>query len=290
MPLVRAGEGLNNPKLKAGLGDLAGLVGNWNSAPGTAATGYNVMPVPAANVKPAGYLLKDFAYFEQMTFSALPGTAPNRGATFQQDAYVLFYAQRVYFAEGPAENGLVHAENGSWLHMVYDSQPVGAYAPPFLPPPTKVQPPATAYVKQVSVPHGNDILATGSSEHYDGPPTDFPTADNTVLPFSDTTLHVEDPNTVLQKEIDALAARRISVASTVELNMSSSNSGGSVTNIEFEDRHADVTKFSTVFNVQTLSDGTKQLQYSQSIWMDLLVNGAKAQFVHIDANTLVPAP
>lgn len=281
-PLVRAGNGQDQPALAAGLGALVGLVGNWNSPPDAGATGYNVMPVPTAGA-PDGYLLIDGPYFEQMTISALPGTAANRSNTFEQVAYPLFYEQRVYFAAGPNVNGLVHAENGSWLHMVYQTEPGE-------PTDTKTQPAATAYVKQVSVPHGNDVLATGSSKGpYPGPPTDYPTADATALPFSDPTKKVIDPNTVLGKQIDALAAKGVTVVSTTEIDVSTANVGGAMTNVHFEHRRADVTKFASVFYVQELSDGTTQLQYSQTMWLDLLIGDKVEKFVHIDANTLVKA-
>lgn len=281
-PLVRDGKGQDIPAQAAGLGALVGLVGNWNSPPGAAATGFNVMPVPAGSA-PDGYELFNATYFEQMTISALPGTAANRASTFQQVGFPLFYEQRVYFADTAAENTLIHAENGSWLHLQYQSESGE-------PPNTQMQPAATAYVKQVSVPHGNDVLATGSTKGpYDGPPTDYPKADDTVLPFSDPSKKVVDPNTYLQRQIDELAANGVTVQQTTEINVSSANPGGAMTNIEFEQRNAKVTKFSSVFYIQELSNGTTQLQYSQSMWLDLLINGTVGKFVHIDANTLVSA-
>ncbi len=279
-PLVRAGGG---EKTQAqGLQALVGLVGNWNSPSGNAATGYNIMPVPAVGM-PGGYQMLDTPYFEQMTISALPGTAANRGGTFEQVASPLFYEQRVYFTNKSPEldNTLVHAENGSWLHFVYADQ-FGE------PPSTQHQPPATAYVKQVSVPHGNDVLAVGASTGpVPGPPKAFPKADDTVLPFSDPARGVRDPNEVLQRQLDTLAARGVTVTSTTEITVDTANEGGAMSNIEFEQRHANVTRFATTFFIEELSDGTTQLQYSQSMWMDLAIGAVTKKFVHIDANTLV---
>lgn len=280
-PLVREGNGQLNPELVKGLGLLVGLVGNWNSPPGAVATGYNVMPVPAVG-KPGGYELIDGAYYEQMTISALPATAANRGGTFQQVASPLFYEQRVYIAQGPTAGSVVHAENGSWLHLVYSDQPGEL-------PTTKTQPQATAYVKQVSVPHGNDVLATGASVGpYDGPPKSFPKADDTVLPFSDSSLDVVDPNTMLQHQLDGLAAQGITVERTTEIRVDTDNVGGAMTNIAFERRHARVTRFASTWYIEELSNGTTQLQYSQSMWLNLLIGDAFERFMHIDANTLVP--
>lgn len=281
-PLVRPGNGQKMADIAAGLGELVGLVGNWNSPPGAMATGYNVMPVPAAGA-PGGFQLINGPYFEQMTISALPGNAANRGGTFQQVAWPLFYEQRVYFGAGPNENTVVHAENGSWLHLTYGQQPDE-------PPTTMTQPPATAYVKQVSVPHGNDVLATGTSVGpYDGAPKAFPTADKTALPFSDPSLGVIDPNVMLQKQLDALEASGVTVVKTTEIHVDTDNPGGAMTNIDFEKRHANVTRFASTWFIEELSNGSCQLQYSQTMWLSLLIGDSFERFVHIDTNTLVPA-
>lgn len=292
-PLVRAGGGEKSQA--KGLQALVGLVGNWHSLPGAAATGSNTMPVPAVTPKvmpvpPAdikdGYQMLNTEYFEQMTISALPGTAANRGGTFEQVASPLFYEQRVYFTNNSAEldNTLVHAENGSWLHFVYADQ-FGE------PPTTGQQPAATAYVKQVSVPHGNDVLAVGASTGpYQGPPRSFPQADHTVLPYSDPSRGVPDPNAGLQLQLDALGEKGVTVVSTTEITVDTDNPGGAMTDIEFEQRHATVTRFASTFYIEELSDGTTQLQYSQSMWMDLVIGDVTKKFVHIDANTLVRVP
>ena len=57
-----------------------------------------------------------------------------------------------------------------------------------------------------------------------------------------------------------------------------------MTNIVFEQKKANVTAFSTTFWLETLSDGSLQLQYSQTIEMTLMQDNVV--FVHIDANTL----
>jgi hypothetical protein len=286
-PLIPDGGGENNSTILKNLGALAGLIGTWNSPTGADATGYNVMPLPADNVQPQGYLLKNFFYYEELTFSVPQGTAPNRGGDFQQNCYILFYEQRVYFAENPAVNMLVHAENGTWLHLVYDAQPAGAYAPPTLPPPTQMQPANVAYVKQVSVPHGNSILATGGLKTYNHAPTaaDYPTADRSMLPFTDPS--VKDPNTVLMPALTNLVASKgTRVSKTDQIQVSTANDDGQVTNITFEKGHADVTGFDTTFYIVTLANGEVVLQYSQTIAFDLLINGKLTPFLHIDANTL----
>ena len=46
----------------------------------------------------------------------------------------------------------------------------------------------------------------------------------------------------------------------------------------------------TTFYIITLANGDVVLQYSQTIWFDLLVNGTLTPFQHIDANTLTKVP
>ena len=88
-----------------------------------------------------------------------------------------------------------------------------------------------------------------------------------------------NPNKALQ---DALAGQTIT--KTVRFDVSTRNPGGAVTNIVFERKRANVTAFSTTFWLETLSDDSLQLQYSQTIEMTLMQQNVV--FYHIDANTL----
>lgn len=77
------------------------------------------------------------------------------------------------------------------------------------------------------------------------------------------------------------------------IKVSSSNPGGNVDNILFEDRHAQISGFDTTFWITQLditgsgSSERWQLQYSQTIHMILLVNNIRIPFLHVDANTLL---
>ena len=306
-PLVRDGGGENVAKVQAGLGPLFDLIGTWNNSASPPQAGYNVMPLPQATARNK-YILKNFNYFEEMTFSAIAGSVPNRGGNYQQDGYVLFYEQRVFFGEGAAPdavNTLVHAENGSWLHLKTLQQKQGPYgmdgfipAPP-APASIPAQDPTRNIVKQVSVPHGNSILAVGTFQKLDGPPTipnvsTLPTGNGVTAGFNDP-FGPDDPgnimvnpNKTLQDALAGQTSRRtpggLSVTNTVKFNVSTRNPGGGVTNIVFEQKRANVTAFSTTFWLETLSDGSLQLQYSQTIEMTLMQDDVV--FLHIDANTL----
>ena len=127
---------------------------------------YNVMPLPQ---DPPGYILKNFTYYEVIKFNddndiALPASAPNRGKDSLQVPTALFYEQQVYFADGPGIDNIVHVENGAWLNLVTGKKLVGPYPPPgkiMLDDPNK-QPSDMTIAKQISVPHGNSILALGA--------------------------------------------------------------------------------------------------------------------------------
>ena len=307
------------------------LVGTWNSSASTP-SGYNVMPLPAGNkqmqtpTSSDDWINKNFYYYEEMTFTA-PGEAPNRGQLFQQGCYGLAYEQRVYFAPNTAgvgglvyqpavaaanENGLVHYENGLWLHSQFEAQPEGAYGaalpyPPIdpgtgqpIPTPT---PPANPIVKQVSVPHGNSIMALGAATYIDGLPT-HDTGTLSERPFSlDPT--IPNPALVLQVRVDELSKLTGKTFKTTLLSVSTDRgTGGSVTNIPFEVGNADVSGYQMDMWIIDIYDSATDtapsetvLQYLQKIPMTFYINqsptpggkggeGTQETFYHITANSL----
>ena len=217
---------------------------------------------------------------------------------------MLFYEQRVYFGydAGAAANTLVHAENGDWLHLINVPQDEGANENPSDPEPLPtggIPTPTFPIVKQVSVPHGNSILAVGNSAVGTGAPTipnvsTIPTGTTTPALLSiynngvyDKTNLMLNPNYILQQQIGKNNVGQKAIESYITLNVSSKNGNGDVRNILFEYKKAKVTAFNTTFWLEKLMDGTQQLQYSQTIEMSFLDNPG-VTFYHIDANTLVP--
>ena len=306
------------------------LIGTWNS-PANIPTGYNVMPVPAGNkqmqTSPTldDWQNKNFYYYEEMTFTA-PGEAPNRGQLFQQGCYGLTYEQRVYFAPNtqglgglnyqPAvatakENALVHYENGLWLHTQFEAQPISAYGatlpyPPNdstgnpIPTPT---PPTNPIVKQVSVPHGNSILALGTVTTSNVLPT-HDVGQINERPFS-LNPSISNPAIVLQTYINDIPDQASKTFKTTKLSVSTNPmTGGSVTNIPFEQGNADVTSYEMdlwiieVFDTSTATSPSQTiLQYLQKIPMTFFItqqpapggkgnDGTPETFYHITANTL----
>lgn len=293
------------------LGPLEGLIGTWTNQNihGSAQGGpespysYNVMPLPQTDPSsPYGYILKNFSYYEEITFSLIHGNAPNRGGLGTQVANTLFYEQRIYFADGPNKDALVHAENGSWLYLSDRQQLLGPYGDGNGPNvgteyiPNSV-PPTQAYnvVKQMSVPHGNSILATGCASDNNGSPNICPAP--LVLPQGINTDQYRatsvgnlnpaftlNPNQPLNDAISAYPSSRY-----IQLNVDSCNGGHPVTNIGFEQQHARVTRYYAGYWLEAFADSDEftQLQYSQVILMAIPIAGhGVVSFPHVTTNTL----
>ncbi len=297
IPLLAAGGGDCKPEILDKLGPLAGLIGTWVS---TKTNGFNVMPIPQAT-GPDGFILKNFFYYEVMTFSAIQGKVANRGGTDEQDCYTIFYEQRVFFSDGPQANELVHAENGSWLNLITGPQGQGPLNnPPNIPSPPAPNPippqdPARQIVKQVSVPHGNSILAMGHVAVNSGAPNipdvntlpiDAPTAFHSAYGTNIPTNPNINPNIVLKDALSALAKQGVEVVRTHQIHVDTSNDGA-VVNIPFIKQHSDVTQFTNTLWLEELSNGQLLLQYSQDISLKFPQPGGKSYvFPHITANTL----
>jgi len=264
------------------------------------------MPLPYKD----GVILKNLGYFEESTFSVLNGLAPNRGGKIQQQVFVLFYEQRVYIGKnyGSPEgniNTVVHAENGSLLHLVnYD---VGdEINHPLIPPSVLSQDqPTFPIVKQVSVPHGNSILAVGNFVKSDTFPN-IPNEDtNPQGNVSQTLQHQyndaavatnglsRNPNIVLQNfnnDIKSKLGNGPYTVKTTQFTVDTSSGQGNLSNLTFESKNASVTRYVTTFwhvaiNSNTIVGSIQYLQYTQRIELQFKTfSGVK--FIHVDANTL----
>lgn len=303
------------------LGPLQYLVGTWtnqNLAGGS--TGgpespysYNIMPLPSFSAE-AKYILKNFQYYEEITFSPITGNAPNRGGNYQQNANVLFYEQRIYFADGPDKNKLVHAENGTWLFLDTSTQSQCPYGnEPVEPHPNPIpsQNLATNIAKQISVPHGNSILVQGAVQDYTGSGnTDYiQNGDPSIPPYTDQILPIgvdttpyttksvgnpfpqynQNPNQPLQ-DADMLGESDKFIAWSVDNK--NSQAPGSITNIPFEAQKARVVDYSANYWLESFDGGASftRLSYNQSIIMNIPIqmeSGLKTvAFPHITCNVL----
>lgn len=273
----------------AGVGHLQRLFGTWTSPRGANCQGYNVMPLPQRGE----IITKNFLYYEELTFTS-PGIAPNRGGAIQQDCAALTYEQRVYFGEGPTANGLVHFENGLLINTTFAKQGTGAYGPAGTP----GSAPAPAdyrypIVKQVSVPHGNSIVAVGTVETFSGAPT-ITAPKLTTPPFDQP--GIPNPNQALIDRNANLTQEGATFGDDgIVLQVSTRNGpGAGVKNIAFEQGHASVTGYEMTLWLVSVTKGQQtmpQLQYTQTIYMDLFLQGPSGpatSTLHIDANSLMP--
>jgi len=177
------------------------LIGCWKNEPFRRGSvggdgnprSYNIMPLPETNA-PHGYILKNFRYTERLRFNdgndlgtlAIAAVAPNRGGLISQDCRAVFYEQQVRFAEGPQgphgkyagdkqHGDVVHVENGAWLWLPRFVQRSGPYSPPQVTPVAVTedleQPVDIMIAKQMSIPHGNSILALGTFDTINAEPS-----------------------------------------------------------------------------------------------------------------------
>ena len=301
------------------------LIGTWSNQPidpsgrGSKSDpcSYNVMPLPqmtAQGGQANGYILKNFSYYEKLQFDdqnavALPATAPNRGSDNLQVPTALFYNQQVFFAEGPGINSVVHVENGSWLNIETGEKIVGPYgtpvgAPIVLQQPNQ-QPPTLTVAKQISVPHGNSILALGGQS---GPtagaptiPDSLPTTPTPLMgaPALDVTIYhgtegqqddYENPNPELALNPNLAlqqAAAAIQANHYLSWKVSTKNKGYAV-NIPFEEKVSNVVDYDADYWLLSTDQGAsyKYLLYTQTITMQIPINGHLYSFPHVTCNVL----
>jgi hypothetical protein len=331
------------------------LVGNWRNLDfGTDGSGamvggnenplsYNIMPLPQRS-DPDGYILKNFKYHEILHFNddqvnttvAIAAQAQNRGGQVSQNARALFYEQQVQFAEGPGINTVVHVENGAWIWLPRFVQQAGPYtdvaqANPV--PDSLQQPSDTLIAKQISVPHGNSILALGTFDTVrdasgpnpricgspfipdgaspypqPGNPPGIPegspipptlrsdlNADERYTTLRDSSDDYENPHPDLTQAPNLPLQQAVAIIQpeaymhwyvTTEALPSGQ---GSVTNIPFEQRVANVTGYSAEYWL-LFKGANKYLAYTQTIFMVLTILDQKYVFPHVTCNTLTFVP
>lgn len=155
-----------------------GILGKWANAEITKGKGgppysYNVMALPEISDVENGYIVKNFRYAESVDFKdgsgiIAPADAPNRGGQLSQHSEAVFYEQVIKYVDAPEDfvGHVVHEENGAWLYLRRFEQSPGSFPPREArpAPPAEQQPLDLKIAKQISVPHGNSVLAVGNIE------------------------------------------------------------------------------------------------------------------------------
>jgi hypothetical protein len=315
-PLINEPAQGNPPASITVTGPLQYLIGTWtNQNIGQSLAGgpenpysYNLMILPQVDPEsPYGYILKSMPYYEEITFTAVHGSAANRGGLGTQVSYAILYEQRVYIAAGPAKDMLVHFENGIWGYLDDQQQILGPYGngndpglgtqivPNSVPPTQEFK-----LFKQISVPHGNSVLAGGNFTNNSGvptigpPPQVLPSGINTDA-YDTASVGNLNPDRALNPNLplsQALAATNPQPTSFIQLDVDSQNGGGAVTNIGFEQQHCDVMRYYATYWLEAFggSESYTQLQYSQTIMMSIPLADGDVLFPHITTNTLTKVP
>ncbi|MGB3182070.1 MAG: heme-binding protein [Cyclobacteriaceae bacterium] len=276
------------------LGALKSLQGEWHSKKGSG-TGWNVIAVPGPGR--GGFILEVIPYYEELKFTPAV-MAGNRGPFIDGEESVqqvtgLIYEQRVFSdcdTEFCNERGFgkgveLHAETGMLLNI------------------TNFNEDNTLNIGRLgTIPHGNSILLLGKSSQTQNT-GDFKIPASSVMPsgvegslpfgysegqynndhvgFAD--FDIRNPNGSLQKAIDGKK-----ITDLITLDLSSKNGTGGILNIPFIQDHIDANKMVCTYWIQTLEDGSKQLQYSQDINLVFPATETTAQvnWPHVGLNTL----
>lgn len=270
------------------LGPLASLVGTWTS-PETNNQGWNVIAVPG----PQGFILEVIPYKETLTFSPVV-VAGNRGPFVNGEEQVqnivgLLYEQSIISVcdtevcneRGFANGTEIHAETGLFLYLSNETNDYDI-------------------ARLSTIPHGNSLLALGTSTQSPNPGNAF-IPDNSTIPFPNPkpgmfgyfdpygqpfafpNFATNNPNMFLQK---AISEQTITALTT--LNFSTGFGTGGVLNIPFIQKNINTTRVDATFWIETLADGSLQLQYSQDISLLFPPTGSDVivTWPHVTINTL----
>lgn len=254
-------------------GNLEALAGTWQGA-----NGFNMIAVPDQH---GGFRLLVAPYTETLVINKVPATTPNRGMFTIAQLPTLQYSTTIFNTTNPHDPTLMHVECGFWEGV------------------DKATNAGFDIFRVASIPHGDAVQAMGVSSVKDGPPdidmtlSGLPTGalptnpgykDAYGFPLAFPPFVPENPNKYLQ---DYVAGQK--VKKTVELKVSTQNQGG-INNIISLDLNANPTEFDATFWIETLEDGTMQLQYSQRVLISFPVPADSTEgtiiWPHINVNTL----
>jgi hypothetical protein len=305
----------NDPEL----GPLNDLPGKWVSQ----GRGWNMIALPFAAVAAPPFRLLLNQYDEELDFTLVDKAVPNRGITdanprAEKDQLVvtLDYQQsvrQVASVDAPVSGKAgdpgqaIHHEPGLWLYMtnhVENNIDVGRLS---------------------TIPHGNSVLALGTSDLLVSPDTASLIPDISGLPTGIANTDINDPNnrylapyklfhdapfmgtvagvpgfpgfdpvapTVLLK----LALQGVEVKRTTVLSVDTATQTGGISNIPFVVQQADARRMVSTFWIHELCETDDQgkprflMQYLQDVALDFLprTDGTPGliRWPHVSINTL----
>lgn len=290
------------------LGPFSQLPGKWRNEGDLEGAGFNMISLPFAPKEgPLDYRLLCNRYNESLEFDLVDKAVANRGISradglTETDQFVvtLDYMQaivQIAAADFP-ESGQagkkgqgIHREPGLWLHMKNQTTD------------------GIEIARLSTIPHGDAVLAMGTSRVIDGPPT-IPAVNGLVegattdlghfylspyKHFHDTPFEGQfdpvHPHTVLQK-----ANEGIEIVRTVELQVDTTTSSGGISNVPFVKKQAEASRMKSNFWIQELTEKDDQgqpkmrLQYLQVVMLDFFprLDGVPGLmgWPHVSVNTL----
>lgn len=296
------------------LGPLKQLVGEWESvtltttdAQGTAqtiASGWNVISVPGGT----NFVFEVIPYKENLKFSAVAVQAGNRGPVlngkqFDQEIFGLFYEQQIVSvcdtdfcnSRGFSNGTVIHAETGLFLYITNYN---GGFN----------------IARLGTVPHGNALLALGSSSEQLEPGTSFfPTlsakgvnlngSSTAMLGYNDQIIgnrqfkefNQVDPNAFLQSTLATIVGSgSVTTMTTLDMSTQNPDATGGILNIPFIQTNVTATTMDATFWLENISGGseTELLQYSQTINLVFPPVGTVTPIIwpHITISTLKRMP
>lgn len=272
------------------LGPLQQLTGTWVGNPGD---GWNVIAVPDTK----GFILEIIPYQETLTFSPIV-IAGNRGPFVNGNEEVqnitgLLYQQSITSVcdtESCSERGFpsgteIHAETGIFLYLQNFNSGFNI-------------------ARLSTIPHGNSVLALGtSSTNSPAPPNFIP--DISTIPFPNPhpglagyfdpytyptfpDFSQSNPNIFLR---DTLGGSQVTNLTT--LDFSTKNGDGGILNIPFIQQNINTTFMSSTFWIEQIEGSNDlQLQYSQIMYLDFPPTGSNVlvTWPHATINTLHKQP
>jgi hypothetical protein len=271
------------------LGPLADLEGTWQGD-----SGWNLIAVPSRAQGLEKFTLLIHQYSETITFKAITAPVPNRGGLKQQFVTGLTYELIVTDKKYP--QGVLHIENGMLLNMDdIENQPDGRVVEG-----TLIRPEPTI-ARLSSIPHGNIIIALGSSHINEGGPqipvldatpikADVPTDRGYNDQYNYTPFTGKFLPTDVNYTIRAEAAKQ-NILRTRTIVVDTENKG-SIANIPFVQEFVTPTRFQCTFWIEDVVIGDitfKQLQYSQQSDLNFIKKrGGDGDILwpHVNVNTL----
>jgi hypothetical protein len=301
------------------LGPLKLLPGTWMNEPNLPGRGWNMIALPfATQAPPAGfnYRLLLNQYNETLKFSFVDKDIPNRGirrngSTIDADQLLvaLDYEQSIKqivaedfpVSEKAGDGGDdIHHEPGLWLHMTNETTN------------------GLDIARLATIPHGDSVLALGTSSQSAGAPT-IPSVNGLPVGVNQDLGDPADPenngNAYLEpyrrfhenlfqglfdpanpNELLNAANQGVDIVNTTKLEVDSTIESGGIVNIPFVVRQANAATMKSTFWIQELAEKDAsgnpklRLQYSQTVILDFFprFDGLPGliRWPHVSINTM----